>query len=184
MNFKPLKLEGAYTVEPQPLVDGRGFFARVFSVDEFVRIGFRQPIVQINHTRTALPGTIRGMHYQQPPFSEAKVVRCVHGKVFDVIVDLRAGSPTFLEWASAELSEERMEMMYVPQGFAHGFQTLVEGCELIYLHDERYSRESERGLRADDPELAIEWPLPITARSERDLAFPLIIRGDFPAVAL
>lgn len=184
MIFKPLGLAGAYIVQPETIHDQRGFLARVFSAEEFQHIDFGERVTHINHTRTTSRGTVRGLHYQLPPAAESKVVKCIRGQVFDVIVDLRAGSETFLAWASAVLSEENMEMMFVPRGFAHGFQSLTDGCELLYLHSTAYSREAERGLRADDPQLGIRWPLPIGSRSERDLAHPLIESGRFEAVHL
>jgi dTDP-4-dehydrorhamnose 3,5-epimerase len=184
MTFEPLGLTGAYLVRPEAIRDQRGFLARIYSAEEFRRIGFGERVVHINHTRTTSRGTVRGLHYQLPPASESKVVKCIRGRVFDVIVDLRAGSATLLQWASAELSEENMEMMFVPKGFAHGFQSLTDGCELLYLHSAAYSKEAERGLRADDPQIGIRWPLPIGFRSDRDLAHPLIGQGRFEAVHL
>jgi dTDP-4-dehydrorhamnose 3,5-epimerase len=184
MTFRQLRLAGACVISPEAIRDARGFLARIFAADEFRSLGFGDGIAHINHTYTASRGTVRGMHYQVPPAAECKVVKCFRGKVLDVVVDLRAGSPTYLHWEEAELSEENMEMMFVPRGFAHGFQALTDGCELLYLHSTPYSRSAERGLRADDPELGIRWPLPIALRSERDLSHPLIDRKSFQAVSL
>jgi dTDP-4-dehydrorhamnose 3,5-epimerase len=184
MKFLELDLPGAYVIEAEPIRDSRGFLARIFSEDEFAQIGCRDKIVQMNHTRTIAKGVVRGMHYQIPPFSECKVVKCIRGRVFDVVIDIRAGSKTFLKWTAVEISEENMRMMYVPRGFAHGFQSLIEGCELIYLHTAPYVKNAERGLRADDPEIAITWPLPITEQSARDLSHPLIDLKHFKGVTL
>ncbi|MBE3143844.1 MAG: dTDP-4-dehydrorhamnose 3,5-epimerase [Planctomycetes bacterium] len=184
MKFRELELPGAYVIEAEPIRDSRGFLARIFSQDEFAQIGFRDKIVQMNHTSTLAAGIVRGMHYQMPPFAECKVVKCIRGRVFDVVVDIRAGSETFLKWTAVEISEENMNMMYVPRGFAHGFQSLVDRCELIYLHTAPYAKDAERGLRTDDPELSIKWPLPITYQSDRDLGHPLIDPRHFKGVTL
>lgn len=174
MRFIEAPLAGAYVVELDPFRDDRGLFARTFCQREFARIGFTNPIVQINHSWTKQRGAIRGMHYQRPPACEVKIIRCVQGAVFDVMVDLRAGSPTFLQWRGVELSKENLRMVYIPEGFAHGFQTLTEGAELIYHHSAFYSPEDERGCRFDDPALAIRWPLPVTELSDRDSAHPFL----------
>ena len=184
MIFRELALPGAYVVEPEPKVDSRGFLARFFSAEEFESVGFRGTVVQMNHTCTRAAGCVRGMHYQLQPHAECKVVKCIRGRVFDVVVDVRSGSKTFLRWEGVELSEQNMHMMFVPQGFAHGFQSLVEGCELIYIHSAPYVKASERGLRADDSALSIRWPLPIGERSARDLGHPLIDSLHFEGVVV
>ncbi|UCD51150.1 MAG: dTDP-4-dehydrorhamnose 3,5-epimerase [Phycisphaerales bacterium] len=162
-------LSGAYVIELEPHRDERGLFARVFCQKEYERIGFHGTIVQINHSLTRQRATIRGMHYQLPPASETKIIRCVRGRVFDVMVDLRADSPTLRQWHGVELSEENMRVAYIPEGFAHGFQTLTDGVELAYHHSAFYSPEHERGLKYDDPVLAIRWPLPVSTISSNSL---------------
>jgi dTDP-4-dehydrorhamnose 3,5-epimerase len=130
--------------------------------------------VQINHSETWQRGAVRGMHYQLPPACETKIIHCVQGKIFDVMVDIRAGSPTFMQWYGVELSKDNMRMVYIPEGFAHGFQTLTDNAALIYRHSAFYSPEYEHGLRFDDPALAISWPLPIGAISPKDRGYPFI----------
>ena len=174
MKFVEAPIAGAYVIELEPFLDERGLFARTFCQKEFAKIGFHKQIVQINHSVTRQKGAIRGMHYQRPPACETKIIRCVQGKVFDVMVDLRAGSPTFMHWHSVELSKDNMRMVYIPEGFAHGFQALTDNAELIYHHSAFYSPENERGLRYDDPALAIRWPLPVSVISSKDQSSPLI----------
>jgi dTDP-4-dehydrorhamnose 3,5-epimerase len=174
MTFVEAPIAGAYVIELEPFVDERGLFARIFCQKEFAKISFHKQIVQINHSVTKQKGAIRGMHYQRPPACEIKIIRCVQGKVFDAMVDLRAGSPTFMQWYGIELSKDNLRMVYIPEGFAHGFQTLTDNAELIYHHSEFYSAEYEHGLRFDDPALAINWPLPVTAVSPKDQGYPLI----------
>jgi dTDP-4-dehydrorhamnose 3,5-epimerase len=174
MKFIETSLASAYIIDLEPLRDERGLFARTFCQKEFAKIGFDKQIVQINHSITRQKGAIRGMHYQRPPASEKKIIRCVQGTVFDVMVDLRAGSPTFLQWHGVELSKDNMRMVYIPDGFAHGFQTLAENSELIYLHSAFYSPEYEHGLRFDDPALTIDWPLPAGVISTKDQSYSLI----------
>ena len=183
MKFIETPLKGAFIIDVEPLQDERGCFARTFCRDEFAKIGFSKQIVQINHSSTKTAGSIRGMHYQTMPDCEAKLIRCVVGKVFDVMVDLREGSPTFMQWYGLELSKDSMRMIFIPEGFAHGFQALADDVELIYHHSEEYSPESERGLRYNDPELAIEWPLIAGVVSSKDGNYPLI-DGDFKGVQL
>lgn len=174
MKFVEAPLAGAYVVELEPFVDERGLFVRTFCQKEFAKIGFHKQIVQINHSVTRQKGAIRGMHYQLPPACETKIIRCVQGKVFDVMVDLRAGLPYFMQWYGVELSKDNMRMVYIPEGFAHGFQTLTDNAELIYFVSAFYSPEYERGLRFDDPVLAINWPLKANGVSERDKNHPLL----------
>jgi dTDP-4-dehydrorhamnose 3,5-epimerase len=168
MRFIEAPLAGAYVVELEPFMDERGLFVRTFCQKEFANIGFDRQIVQINHSVTRQKGTIRGMHYQIPPACETKIIRCVQGKVFDVMVDIRTGSPTFLQWHGVELSKDNMRMVFIPEGFAHGFQALTKNAGLIYHHSVFYNPEYERGLRFDDPVLAIHWPLKAKVVSERD----------------
>jgi dTDP-4-dehydrorhamnose 3,5-epimerase len=172
--FVKALLPGAYIIEREPVLDERGLFGRTFCKKEFSTIGFHKPIVQINHSLTRQKGTIRGMHYQRQPACETKIILCLQGKVFDVMVDLRTGSQTFMQWHSEGLSKENMRMVYIPEGFAHGFQTLTDNVELLYYHSAFYSPEHEHGLRFDDPALAIKWPLPLGGISPKDLSYPLI----------
>lgn len=173
MKFIEATLAGAYAIELEPFMEERGLFARTFCQKEFATIGFHKQIVQINHSVTKQKGTIRGMHYQRPPVSEIKIIRCVQGKIFDVMVDLRANSLTFMQWHGMELSKDNLRMAYIPVGFAHGFQTLTDNAELIYHHSAFYSPEYEHGLRFDDPALAIKWPLPLGVISPKDQSYPL-----------
>jgi dTDP-4-dehydrorhamnose 3,5-epimerase len=155
-------------VQREAASDQRGFFSRFFCAEELSSVGFNLPIAQINHTFTSMRGSVRGLHFQSKPFAEDKFVSCLRGKVFDVAVDLRKESPTFLKWHAEILSAENMVSLLIPQGFAHGFQTLIDDCELIYLHSKPYSQQAEGALNVNDPRLAIAWPLPITNLSERD----------------
>lgn len=173
-------LSGLMVVESRAVGDARGSFARLFCERELAPLHLPGPIVQINHSFTAAQGTVRGMHFQRPPKAEAKLVRCLRGRVWDVAVDLRRGSPTYLKWHAVELTPENRLALYLPQGFAHGFQTLAPDCELLYLHTEFYSPEFEGGLRHDDPALAIPWPLPVIGLSTRDAAHPLVSAGFAP----
>jgi dTDP-4-dehydrorhamnose 3,5-epimerase len=174
MTFTPTGLEGSYVIDLAPYRDERGWFARFYCKAEFAGIGHTKEWVQMNHSFTREKGTLRGLHYQQPPFREIKVVRCIAGSVYDVIIDLRSGSASFLQGFGAELSAENKKMLYIPEGFAHGFQVLSENTELIYLHSEYYAPGAEGGLRFDDPRLRIAWPLPVTVLSERDAAHPML----------
>lgn len=174
MKFNSLSLSGLYTVELDLLKDDRGAFARTFCKREFEQIGHSKEFVQLNQSWNTRKGTIRGMHYQVPPFKEVKLIRCVKGAVADVVIDIRKDSPTFLEHVIVELSEDNKRMIYVPEGFAHGFQTLTDNAELIYHHTEFYVPNAEGGLRYNDPALKISWPLPVTAISERDKHHNLI----------
>lgn len=174
MLFTSLPLAGAYQVEPEVYNDDRGLFYRFFCANEFKKIGHAQNWVQINQSFTAKAGTIRGMHFQLPPHSEIKLVKCIAGKIFDVIIDIREQSSTFLQWVGVELSAENKKIMYIPEGFAHGFQTLTNDCELSYHHSAFYKTEYEGGFRFDDPRLNISWPLSLNLVSERDKNHPLI----------
>ena len=174
MKIKPTPLQDAFIIEPEPFKDDRGLFARIFCQQELQHILHNKNIVQINHSLTKQKGAIRGMHFQCPPMAEIKMVKCLRGSVFDVIIDLRKLSSTFGKWYGEILSSENMKMMYIPEGFAHGSQTLEQNSELLYLHTEFYSPEYEGGVRFDDPDLAIDWPLPTAVISERDLSLPLV----------
>jgi dTDP-4-dehydrorhamnose 3,5-epimerase len=183
MMFIPGPLVGCYTIEPKLLADDRGWFTRTYCKEEFAAIGFTKEWVQHNHTFTKQQGTIRGMHYQEMPFTETKLVRCVAGKVLDVIIDLRTESPTFLKHFTVELSAENRRMIFIPDGFAHGFQTLTDNCELVYCHSNFYNPSAERGLYYADATLKIDWPLDVTSVSERDMTHPLI-GDDFKGINL
>ena len=168
MKFEEIKLGGSYIIDVTATSDERGWFARTFDKTEFNNIGFKGEWVQLNHSFTASRGTIRGMHYQLPPFAEIKLVRCIAGKIFDVIIDLRKNSETFLQWFGTELSAENKKMIYIPEGFAHGFQTLTDNCELIYHHSQFYKPGVEAGIKYNDPAIKINWPDTVTNISKRD----------------
>jgi dTDP-4-dehydrorhamnose 3,5-epimerase len=174
MIFTPLPLAGAFRIDLEAREDERGFFARLFCETEFAAHGLNTRWVQMNTSLSRRPGTVRGLHFQRPPSAEVKLVKCVSGAIFDVVVDLRAGSPTFGQWHGEELSAANRAMMYVPEGFAHGFQTLAEDCELIYMHSRAYSAADEGGARPDDPALAIHWPRAVEGLSERDAGHPAL----------
>ncbi|MBX7201907.1 MAG: dTDP-4-dehydrorhamnose 3,5-epimerase [Bacteroidia bacterium] len=169
MKFIETPLKGAYTIELEKRGDDRGFFARAFCVNEFENAGLDKSVVQINNSLSAIKGTLRGMHFQLAPKSETKIVRCIRGSLFDVIVDLRRNSPTFLKWFGAELSAENRVAMYVPKGFAHGFLTLEKDTEAFYLVTEFYAPELERGIRYNDPAIGIQWPFEPSLISDKDL---------------
>lgn len=173
MIFAELALKGAFLIELDRLEDERGFFARAFCIDEFAAHGLNPVVSQCNVSYNRRRGTLRGLHYQVRPHEEAKLVRCTAGAAFDVIVDLRPTSPTFKQWVGVELSVENRRMLYVPEGFAHGFQTLLDDTELFYQMSKAYAPEATRGIRWDDPELAIGWP-PTKERviSTADLSLP------------
>lgn len=168
MTFTPAPLMGSYIVDLSAFVDERGWFARYYCKKEFSEIGFDKEWVQMNHSVNYQKGTVRGMHYQLKPYREIKMVRCIAGKVFDVIIDIRENSSTFLNWFGLELSAENKKMIFIPEGFAHGFQCLDNNCELLYHHSEYYQPGAEAGIRYNDPIVKINWPLPVTVISERD----------------
>lgn len=167
----PTLLSGVYVIQRHPVGDTRGYLARLFCGEELQPAIGARSIVQINHTLTARAGTVRGMHFQHSPHAEMKLVTCLRGEVFDVAVDLRQGSPTYLKWHAERLSANNHKTLAIPEGFAHGFQTLTDDCELLYLHTAAYQKDAEGGLDALDAALAIDWPLPITERSSRDQAY-------------
>lgn len=172
-----LPLPGLKFVERQRIGDSRGFLSRLFCAEELVAAGWVKPIAQVNHTFTAMRGTVRGMHFQRPPHAEMKLVSCIRGEVWDVAVDVRIGSPTFLHWHAGSLSAENGRAMLIPEGFAHGFQALTDDVELLYCHSAAYSHSAEAGLNPLDARLAITWPLPISELSVRDKSHPLIETG-------
>lgn len=167
-------LAGLVMLQRKPLGDSRGYLERLYCTDELQTLLTGGAIVQVNHTLTAAKGTVRGMHYQLPPHAEVKFVSCLRGEVFDVAVDLRHGSPTFLQWHAEILSADNHKTLVIPEGFAHGFQTLSEDCEMLYFHTMAYQPSAERGLAAADPRLSICWPMPVDGQSPRDMAHPLL----------
>jgi len=174
MIFTETVLKGSFVIGLEPYVDERGWFARTYCKNEFSKIGHQKEWVQLNHSFTSQTGTIRGMHYQLPPFSEIKLVRCIAGAVYDVIIDIRKDSATFLQYVGVELSVANKKMIYIPEGFAHGFQALTDDCELIYHHSQFYTAGIEGGLRYDEPKINIKWPLQVTSISQRDNIHSLI----------
>jgi dTDP-4-dehydrorhamnose 3,5-epimerase len=172
MRFVPTPLEGAYLLELERHEDERGFFARTWAAEELAAHGLAANVVQCSVSRNTYAGTLRGMHFQEPPHWEVKLVRCTAGAVYDVIVDLREGSPTHAQWFGAELDAERGTALYIPKGFAHGFQTLVDGAEVLYMMADPYVPEAASGVRFDDPAFGIEWPLPIRTMNDRDRSWP------------
>lgn len=172
MKFTPLPLEGAYEVDLERREDARGFFARTYCAGEFSALGLCTEWVQMNLSFTRQRGSLRGLHFQRPPMAEVKLVRAVRGRVLDVIVDLRDGSATYGTWCTVTLDADQRNAIYIPKGFAHGFQTLIDDAELHYSHSTAYAPGHEGGVHPLDPDLAIKWPLEPRNLSERDLALP------------
>jgi dTDP-4-dehydrorhamnose 3,5-epimerase len=170
--FTALPLPGAFRLEPELVPDERGFFARLWCADEFAAQGLRTDFVQSSVSFNRSRGTLRGLHYQLPPHAETKVVRCIRGAVFDCLVDLRPDSPTYRHWHSCELSAENRHSLYIPEGVAHGFQTLVDDTELLYEITAAYAPAAARGIRWNDPAFAIEWPMAEPILSARDQSYP------------
>lgn len=169
-------ISGLVIAETTPFRDARGAFARFFCDKELTAAIGGRHIAQINHSLTCSIGAVRGMHFQQAPHAEMKMVRCIKGRVWDVAVDLRQGSPTFLQWHAQELAPDNASMLIIPEGCAHGFQVLEAESELLYLHTAPYTPSAEDGIRHDDPAIKIDWPLPISDLSERDQQHPLITK--------
>lgn len=172
LGFSAAGLAGPYRIDLARIEDDRGFFARAFCVEEFASHGLPTQLVQANISFNRRAGIVRGLHFQREPSLEAKLVRCIRGAIFDVIVDVRAGSPHFGRWISIELTSVNRSMLYVPAGFAHGFQVLEPETELLYLHDTMFDPSRQAGLNALDPVLGIAWPFDVIGRSERDEALP------------
>jgi dTDP-4-dehydrorhamnose 3,5-epimerase len=168
VKFIKTPLKGLYVIKLDPFKDERGLFARTFCKEEFKKINHSKEFVQFNYSLTISKGSIRGLHYQVPPSSEIKLIRCIRGKVFDVTVDIRKNSPTFLDYFGVELSEDNMKMIYVPECFAHGFQTLEPNSQLVYHHSNYFNPADERGIRYDDPLIDIKWPMTPSSMSEKD----------------
>ena len=172
MRFTETRLAGAFVIDHERREDNRGFFARTFCQKEFEAHGLNPHIVQCNVAFNKRVGTLRGLHFQLPPYQEAKLVRCTRGAVYDVIVDLRRDSPTFKKWVAVELTAENRKMLYVPTGFAHSYQTLEDNSEVIYQVSEFYAPEHARGVRYNDRAFDVRWPLEITEISEQDRHWP------------
>ena len=181
MKFIKTPIPDLYIIVPEPFKDERGKFSRIYCFNELKEIRNDKTLVQINHSLTKQKGAIRGMHFQYPPRAEIKIIKCIKGSVFDVAIDLRKGSPTILKWYGEILSAENMKALYVPEGFAHGFQTLEENCELLYFHTEFYSPIDEGAVKFDDPMIGIEWPLEISEISDKDKKHKLL-NEDFKGV--
>ena len=177
MRFHPTPLRDAWLVDPEPLRDGRGFFARTFCAREFAANGLETNYPQHSMSFSGRRGTLRGMHFQREPYGEVKLVRCVSGAIWDVIIDMRPDSPTFRRWYGVELSDQNGRQFYIPHGFAHGFQTLTDNVQVNYLISEPYAPDAASGVRYDDPSFEIAWPLPVTTISEKDLLWPNFAPG-------
>ncbi|MCB0209510.1 MAG: dTDP-4-dehydrorhamnose 3,5-epimerase [Anaerolineae bacterium] len=172
MIFTETSLKDAYIIDIQKFEDQRGFFARGWCQNEFEAHGLVPQVVQANISYNHHKGTLRGLHYQKAPYAETKLVRCVKGALYDVIIDLRPNSPTFKQWLGVELTADNYRMLYVPEGFAHGFQTLVDHTEAYYMVSQFYTPQAEGGLRYNDPSFAIDWPLDIEVISDKDSSWP------------
>jgi dTDP-4-dehydrorhamnose 3,5-epimerase len=183
MSIQNTTIQDLLVAESHPRSDSRGSFSRLFCENELQGLVGIRRIVQINHSRTTTVGAVRGLHFQFPPVAEMKMVRCLKGRIWDVAVDIRQGSSSFLQYHYEELTPENGRMMIIPEGFAHGFQVLEENSELLYLHTALYTPEREGGIRHDDPSLSIAWPISLTDMSPRDLAHPLI-DSNFQGIAL
>lgn len=181
MIIENVGIEGIKVITPEPLYDERGFFSRIFCQKEMSCIKENLIIKQINNSFTKKKGTIRGLHFQYPPHAEIKIVRCTKGKIFDVAVDLRKNSPSFLKWHGEILSSQNQKMLVIPEGFAHGFQTLEDDCEIIYFNTAFYCKESESALRYDDPKIGIKWHTKVTTVSDKDSKHPYLT-NDFTGI--
>jgi dTDP-4-dehydrorhamnose 3,5-epimerase len=183
MKFLPLPFAGAFVIQLEPYADERGTFTRLFCWDEIKKIRHHKQIVQINQSLTKEKGAVRGMHFQYQPKSEIKMVKCLRGSALDVIIDLRSTSATLLNWHGELLSAENQKIIYIPEGFAHGFQTLEKNTELLYLHTEFYDPKCEGGIRFNDPVININWPLEVAEISQKDLSYSLLSQ-DFKGITL
>jgi dTDP-4-dehydrorhamnose 3,5-epimerase len=181
MKIIPTPIVGVVAIQTIPFRDSRGAFYRAFCDQELASILINRPICQVNMSLTEMVGAIRGLHFQYPPDAEMKLIRCLRGRVWDVAVDLRQDSPTFLHWHGVELSPENAMMMVIPEGCAHGFQVLATSSELLYLHTSPYQPKSEGGIRYNDPVIDIDWPMAATDLSERDISHPLLSK-DFTGI--
>ena len=174
VTVKDTPISNLKIIERRRIGDDRGYLERLFSAEELESVGWPKPVAQINHSYTQKKGTVRGMHFQRQPEVEAKLVSCIKGEIWDVAVDLREGSATFLQWHATHLTPENHCAYLIPEGFAHGFQALSDDCELIYVHSTAYAPQAEAGLNPRDPQLAIDWPISITELSDRDASHPLL----------
>ena len=182
-SFFDTPLTGLRVVERKPIQDSRGFLARIFCENQMQELGWSNPVAQINQTLTKHKGTVRGLHFQNPPYSEMKLISCLHGEIWDVAVDLRKKSPTYLKWYAEKLSPENNRALLIPEGFAHGFQTLTDNCELLYVHSAPYMRNFEGGVRFSDPTIGIKWPIQCSECSLRDSELPFI-NNEFDGVEI
>ncbi len=174
MNFTKTNIEGLYIIETSSFIDERGLFVRLYCKEEFEKHGLILPLAQMNMSITKQKGAIRGMHFQNPPFAEIKLVRCLQGSCYDVVIDLRKGSPTFLQYHAEILTAQNMKALYIPKGFAHGFQTLEENTQLLYMHSEFYSPTHESAINYLDPKVKISWAMDVSELSEKDKNHPYI----------
>lgn len=172
MIFTPTKIEGMFYVDLEPHIDERGYFSRVFAQEEFEKAKIDFKMVQVNQAFTKLKGVLRGMHWQTEPKLEAKFFQCLDGEVYDVVVDVRKDSPSYMKWAGTKLSGDKFRLLYIPGGLPHGYETLTKNCRVQYMVSEFYSPENEKGFRWDDPAFNIEWPIPPTFMSEKDKNLP------------
>ena len=184
MIFAETKLPGVFLIEPERLEDGRGFFARTWCQREFEAHGLNPRLVQCSISYNKKKGTLRGMHYQVAPYEEAKLVRCTMGAIYDVIIDMRPDSLTFKQWVAIELTAENRKMLYVPEGIAHGFQTMVDNTEVFYQMSEFYHPECTQGVRWNDPTFDVNWPLPVNVIAEKDNAYPFWGTGQLESSSL
>lgn len=174
MIFTKTFIDGIHIIELEPKFDNRGYFSRVFCQDEFKKAGLEHNIVHINRSFNKLKGTVRGLHFQKEPMAEVKIVQCIKGKIFDVVVDLRPKSPTFKKWFSIELAADNRKLIYIPKGFAHGIQVLADNSILEYFVTQFYSPAHDSGIRWNDPTININWPLPVTVLSDKDKNLPFL----------
>jgi len=174
MKFTETRLKKLYIIEPEPFVDERGVFFRTYCKEEFKKIGLNKDFVQINQSINSKKGTFRGLHYQIPPYGDTKLIRCISGRVLDILVDIRKGSITFLNYFAIEISEENKKMIFVPEGFAHGFMTLEDNSQLIYHHTAFYQPSFEAGINYNDPKIKLELPINIRVINKKDADIPLI----------
>ena len=177
MTLVDTPLQGLTVLRTQPIGDDRGRFVRVFCEESLMPLRPDLHFTQVNLSTTLAMGTVRGMHYQEPPMAECKLIRCVRGRVFDVAVDIRRGSPTFLRWHAVELCAGGDDQIFIPEGFAHGFQAMEDNSELLYFHTRQWNRSHERTLRFDDSMLRIDWPLPVRRVSDKDRSAPVLSAG-------
>lgn len=183
MKFISTAVTGTYILELEKIHDDRGYFARSWSRDEFEEHGLEANLAQCSISFNKKKGTLRGMHFQIPPSAEAKLVRCTRGAFFDVVLDLRPGSKSFLQWQGVELTSDNSQMLFIPKGCAHGFQTLSDNTEIFYQISEKYAPEHARGVRWDDSLFGVQWPVPVTVISDRDKSYPDSLTADFEELA-